>query len=557
MACLNGQMGLGELLFNPIVWLLSLGLGLASSVHLLRRFGAIALALILGLPGAGLAVTVVVLAPKGGSGWDKGLQGLGFFFGLLLWALASPVALTAATVLLETGLALERHLGLLPRVHGVLRLALARLARVPRTRLAAAGAAVVALLGLAGGLRWRALRAEAALDAAIRRGDLAYVAAHVHGPSDANQRLGPLWVAAEACQPELVAYLLGQGARVGAPGADDVVDWFLHREWTYSDPDRCGAPGDRILALLVDGGAALHPMEMPRFYDRKLHAEATAALRRRYLPGGRPVGADETFLAYLGEAARNGEDDVVLAYLAAGGNPDTRTLGTVPLLLQAMAAGDGPLVRELLRRGADPTARSAEDVGPPYPDERPRSAAELLGRIDGETLDLLLARAPGLAQPAVSRATVFEALARGHQDTAERLLARGVDRDLALAQAVDEGAAGAAAWLLEHGARASPRANAGALLRTACGKSPEIALLLLAHGAPVLREDAWEELTSALAAHSEPLVTALFAHGAGLAFCSDAERRSLEAHARGRPAGEPVETLLARLRVPDPACPRR
>lgn len=202
-----------------------------------------------------------------------------------------------------------------------------------------------------------------------------------------------------------------------------------------------------------------------------LAAGASAAAERSYEYGGERT-TEVASEAALHVAVASGVPDLVELLLANGAAVDAREgmCGRTALCL-AVAAGSLPMVARLLRAGADPRiadgrsgddafalaiagghleiARALRDAGAPS-SERALLHACRLGRTElaGVCLrgDVTVAGAPVLTEAArFDRVAMLEWLAARSADLAK-------EAGPALLGACHAGAAGAVAWLLQHGA---------------------------------------------------------------------------------------------------------
>lgn len=487
---------MGDILFQPATWVVALVVGVASAVYLFRTLKAWALLAFL----PGLAVIVCSFAVLfRGVRWDvyDAYNVLGAFLAVLLAAVAYPFLLAATALLVFLFRAVILPLG--------------------RSRLLVLGGAFLALtlVGAAAvGLKVDRERRRDALIQAITRGDLEYVRAHVRERADAepDDRYGsPLSFAAESGQPRIVEYLLGKGVAASGGALESVLD---------SRASQHGPEYDEVVELLLDHGAPVSDLCVLRLFEMKTRGRSVAALRRRFLGGKRMPQDDPAFQAFILGAAFSGEEAIVREYLDRGGDVDLRTPDDVPLVVQAMAGSCDRLVRDLMGRGADPTVHDSGGA-----DRLPTDAGDYLGRLELETVDLVLARIPALNLRRSFRGSPLgEAIDRGRLDVAERLWKAGVDPEQALEHAIEAGARQQVAWLLAHGAAAdAPDRAHSRLLAAFLHHHLEIARILLAGGASVRPDEAGDVLKHAIRTGDLDLVKLVVRRGALRNVCTDYE----------------------------------
>jgi hypothetical protein len=325
-------------------------------------------------------------------------------------------------------------------------------------------AAIVALMLLASALgRHR----EEALVRALVSGDLALVKARLRNAYEANACFRsfstcPLGVAADSGQPRVVEYLLGVGVSVDGR-ANSLPDPVFGRP---SDAE--SAAFDETAALLVDHGALVSHQEVKAIFAWGSHARTVAALERRLFAPQRIGRSEPELSALLWEAAAHEENDVVSRFLDRGGSADYRDPDGHPLLTHVLWAGNSPIARELMRRGADVTATMPGERAADGQVTAPRDGRIHLGKVDLETVKMFMARSPSVDLARLpDTAPLTDALARGDLEVAGYFMRRGMDTRGQVFNAVSRRDVRGLRWLLEHGVSAND-----------CGGMGEAALVI-------------------------------------------------------------------------------
>jgi ankyrin repeat protein len=277
-----------------------------------------------------------------------------------------------------------------------------------------------------------------------------------------------------------------EGREVGMPSAvtklEDTIDQLADSaRWTKGD------------------SATVEALE-EEHWDFTSHAAADTFARvvmsgsadavREFIAAGVPLsGHDNMGDSPLGRAAYRGDPDILRSILQSGSNPSMSDA-----LSQAATAGNLDAVKMLIESGANPNARLSK-ADPP----------------------LVAAASSGI--PAV-----VEEILNYHPD----ISARGVENRTALIAAVDAGV-----WIESHkqqvdrlsvvrlllsaGATVDARDDKGSTALIKNAWDPEIAAILLQHGADInaSNKEGWTPLFSA---SSADLVCFLLQHGANLSF---------------------------------------
>lgn len=195
--------------------------------------------------------------------------------------------------------------------------------------------------------------------------------------ADPNVRSGPeretaLHVAVRRGQaPRIVRLLLDHGADLTARRADGRTPWVLAERGGFGD----------LSHLLEEAGALPEPLSAP---DALLAACGRGELeeaRRRATPEVL-AALPPTDLALMVEAARRGRLQTVRGFLAAGFPVDTRDDIGATALHNASIAGHAPIVRELLRRGADVHIRDEQHEATPL--DWACFGADFIARVAGD-----------------------------------------------------------------------------------------------------------------------------------------------------------------------------
>ena len=207
---------------------------------------------------------------------------------------------------------------------------------------------------------------------------------------------------------EIVAELLVAGARSDGSGADGMSPLMVAVQ----------TGNIRKIGLILDAGPDLMT-QSPDGHSalsiaaRRGSAQIVQDLLKRGATPDMPNG-----IAPIAQAAASGSHNSVLALLEAGANPDLPGLGGKTALMTAATIGNGPIVDLLLKRKADPNARSAEDGSTAL------MWAANAGRI--EMVQRLLAAGARISIKAKDGWTAIEAAQMaGHEDIA-RLLAEQI-----------------------------------------------------------------------------------------------------------------------------------
>jgi ankyrin repeat protein len=462
---------------------------------------------------------------------------LGFFAPavlVLLWALTVP---EAHETFVPSGRAFAFGFVALTLVAMPLPLNVTGLVIAVRRSLAAGAISPLRLLPMASatlafGLlvsAWLPGRWGGRLKEAIEGGQLEAVRSLVHGSRDANREIPgesdyPLHLAVSKGRASIVAYLLGQGADVARKKDDDrytaltalIKDSHVSRE--------LGPEYDEVVALLIDGGSPVTSENLWGIFQLGVHAKSVAALNRRLFTPEKIQENPLELAWHLATASHLKENDVVEAFLAAGGGVDFRDAKGRPLLLNAFEGENDELAQSLMRRGADVTARTTPPTIEEEDEEKRHEFRETdgrdhLGGLDERTVRMFFAKAPSLRLDKRFPYTppLNEAAEKGNVKVMALLLAKGADIDAMsylgtpLHGAVSKGRAEAVRFLLAHGADVN-RADSSdeTALMTACERHPELALILLDHGARM----SGRELARASRAGHRDLVKALVKRGA-------------------------------------------
>jgi ankyrin repeat protein len=156
-------------------------------------------------------------------------------------------------------------------------------------------------------------------------------------------------------QPEIVRLLIRHGADVNARRADGRTAWLLAM--------RGGS--DAVAAVLAEAGA-MPEMLSPADTLLAVCGRGDAAEASRIASADTVASLEPTDLRLLPEAASRGRFDVVTACLGAGFPVDTTDASGASALHHAAIRGRAPIVRELLRRGADFRIRDIEHTASPF-----------------------------------------------------------------------------------------------------------------------------------------------------------------------------------------------
>jgi ankyrin repeat protein len=170
-----------------------------------------------------------------------------------------------------------------------------------------------------------------------------------------EERENALHVAVRRGQhPDVVHLLLERGVDVNARRGDGRTAWLLARRGGH----------DQLVSLLEQAGAEPEPLSRAD--------ELMLACARGDADGARRLATPELVatlapadLRILPEAAARGAAETVQACLAAGFPIDTADEQRATALHHAAIHGRAPLVRELLRHGADLHLRDREHDSPP------------------------------------------------------------------------------------------------------------------------------------------------------------------------------------------------